>query len=264
MEALGLEIEGSNAEYGPAQIELNVGPRDPITACDEAMYVKHTVKEIVRDHGLRAVFMAKPIADQSGNGLHTHISLQRDGKNAFTTDCTNPGPVTSTRMRNVVGGLCEHAPSLSLIGMPTPNAYKRLVPYSFAPMSVNWSLDNRCALVRCMPDVGNATRVEFRGAAADANPYLVVAAILAASIDGVERGLEAGPIAEGDLYARVADYVQLPTSLEAAIDAFEGSRLAELIGSDIAVNLCLFGRHELAQWRGVVTDWEIERYAENA
>lgn len=260
----GIEVEATNTEYGPAQIELNVGPRDAVTACDEAMIVKSVVKELSRRHGFAATFMAKPLTGESGNGLHVHMSLQQKGKNAFTTDEKGDGVLKSARMRNCLAGMLEHAKAMALIGLPSINAYKRFALYSFAPMAVNWSLDNRSALFRCMPGIGAATRIEYRGAAADSNPYLVTASMLAAAADGLERGLEPPAMASGDLYAAFDTFPKLPRTLQDAIPAFEGSRLGELLGPDIAENQVTWANVELAAFMSQVTAWEMERYAEYA
>ena len=158
------------------------------------------MREIARNHGLRATFMAKPFPGVSGNGLHLHHSLTTDGENVFAQG-SDDRPLGNASMRHWVAGLATHAAQLALLANPTVNAYKRIEDYSFAPTRVSWGLDNRNVAVRCIPQVGAASRVEYRGGAADANPYLLAAGVLAAGMDGVERELELPPAAEHDAYA---------------------------------------------------------------
>ena len=171
-------------------------------------------------------------------------------------------------MSQWLGGLLEHAPALSLIGSPLPNGYTRVRPYTFAPTHVLWGLDNRSVLCRCTVGAGNANRIEFRSPGSDANPYLMIAAILAAGCDGVERGLVPGDRADGDKYDDPGDAEALPAAVDDGIAAFEGSALAAQLGEKFSHNFVLMAQAEAAKHAEAggdpsddeVTDWERERY----
>jgi glutamine synthetase len=263
----GLEVESSNAEYGPGQIEINIGHADAMTAADNTVLFKSVVKQVAVQHGLRATFMPKPFVDQSGSGLHVHTSLKAsDGTNAFASSDGAPNAL----MSHWIAGLLEHACSMSLIASPTANGVKRIQPYTFAPTHVHWGLDNRTVLVRCIVERGSkANRVEYRLAGADANPYLMVAGILASGADGVERTVELGPISVGDMYSEPGDCVALPNTLPESIAAFEAGVLGTQLGEKFAASFVCAARHEEALGAehapnpDDVNEWERLRYAEH-
>jgi glutamine synthetase len=262
----GLEVESSNAEYGPGQIEINIGHADALTAADNTVLFKSIVKQVANQHGLVATFMPKPFIDQSGSGMHIHSSLRSDGTNAFADSDGAPNEL----MGHWIAGLMEHACSMSLLASPTANGVKRVKPYTFAPTHVNWGLDNRTVLVRCIVEAGSkANRVEYRSAGADANPYLMIAGILAAGADGVERSLPLAPVSVGDMYSDPGDCVVLPNTLPDAIDAFEAGALGAQLGEKFARSFVCAARHEAALGAehapdaDDVNDWERQRYAEH-
>lgn len=262
----GIEVESSNAEYGPGQMELNCGPGGAMRTADNTVLFKSIVKQVARQHGLRATFMPKPWIDQSGSGMHVHTSLSADGRNVFAECDELPTGV----MANWVAGQLAHARSISLLAAPTANGPKRVAPYTFAPTHVCWGLDNRTVLARCVIEPGSsANRVEFRTAGADANPHLIIAAVLAAGLDGIERGLEPDEMGEGDMYADFGDREPLPTTLADAIDAYEGSAMAEMLGDEFSRSYVSIARAEvdLAAEHSPdpeqVDDWERARYMEH-
>ena len=264
----GIEVESSNAEYGPGQFEINAGPADAMTAADNTVLFKSIIKQVAGQHGLRATFMPKPWAEQSGSGMHVHTSLNADGKNAFA-DCQDGAP--NDLMRNWMGGLLEHAAAMTLLGAPTSNGPKRIRPYTFAPTHITWGLDNRTVLARCIAEAGSsANRVEFRSAGADANPYLIIAAILAAGSDGLERSLDPGMLCEGDMYTNPGDNTPLPTDLRGAIDAYAGSALAERMGDVFSRSYVSIAEAEVTMAAEQnpdaddVNDWERERFIEHS
>jgi glutamine synthetase len=265
----GIEVEGSNAEYGPGQIEINCGPADALTTADNTVLFKSIVKQVAVQHGLRATFMPKPWAEQGGSGMHVHTSLkQADGSNAFA-DCADGEP--NDTMRHWMGGLLEHAQSMTLIGAPTSNGPRRIRPYTFAPTHVTWGLDNRTVLARCIAESGSgANRVEFRSAGADANPYLIIAAILAAGIDGIEHSRDPGMLCEGDMYGNPGDHAELPTDLAGAIAAYAGSPLAAQLGDVFSRSYVSIAEAEVALAAennpdpDDVNDWERERFMEHS
>lgn len=259
----GIEVESSNSEYGPGQFELNSGPSDAMRAADNAVLFKSIVHQVAEAHGLRATFMPKPFTEQSGSGMHIHSSLLVDGVNAFADSQHTPNGLMSSWM----AGMLEHAISLSLIAAPTPNGPKRIRPYTFAPTHVHWGLDNRTVLARCVIEPGSSSnRVEFRSAGADANPHLLIAGLLAAGSDGIERTLVLPAMSEGDMYTNPGDCVPLPTDLSGAIDAFEGSALAAMLGDMFSASFVSIARAEVALAADNnldpddVNDWERARF----
>ena len=264
----GLDVESSNAEYGPGQIEINAGPADAMTAADDAALYKSIIKQVAVQHGLRATFMPKPWAEASGSGMHVHTSLRSNGGNTFA-DCEEGVP--NEPMRAWLAGQLEHAPALTILGAPTSNGPKRLRPYTFAPCHVTWGLDNRTVLARCIVEPGSgANRVEYRSAGSDANPYLLIAGLLAAGSDGFERSLDPGARSDGDTYTNPGDAVPLPATLTDAIAAFDGSALADRLGSPFARSFVSIAQAEVALAdqhspdQEAVTDWERERFIEHS
>lgn len=264
--AAGIEVESSNAEYGPGQIEVNTGPADAMTCADNTVLFKSIVKQVARQHGYRASFMPKPFADQSGSGMHVHTSLTVDGRNAFADAEHEPNEL----MSKWLAGLMEHAASMTLLGAPTVNGVKRIRPYTFAPTHVHWGLDNRTVLARCIVEPGSsANRIEYRNAGADANPHAILAALLAAGADGVERGLTPPPMSSGDMYTDPGDCAPVPADLATAIAAFDGSPIAAQLGDMFSRSYVSIARHEMALGAehapdpDEVNDWERERYMEH-
>lgn len=265
---LDVPIESSNPEYGPGQLEINFAAADPLRTADNTVLFKATIKEIAWRHGMRATFMAKPFTGQSGNGMHVHTSLMRNGSNVFAR---GDGHLLNEVMRNWVGGLIYHASAMSLMGIPFGNGYRRVRTNSFCPTHVHWGGDNRSVLCRCTIDQGDANRVEYRGAGADANPYLIIAAILAAGADGIERQLDPGTEATGDQYADPGDHSALPATFSEGLAAFAGSSLAAALGNEFSENFVALSTNELALFEtstagsadpDVVTPWEFARYVE--
>ena len=239
----GLAVEACNPESGPGQFEVNLRAAPALRAADEAFLLKSAVKEVAARQELLATFMAKPRSDWPGSSCHLHLSVGED-------------PST---MRHFIGGLLEGMAELTAIFAPTPNSYRRFVPQSWAGTTATWGVDNRSAGLRVI----GATRVEHRQAGADANPYLAVAAALAAGLHGVERECEPPPPVDGDVYASGAAPA-LPASLGEATDMFERSALArDWLGDDVVDHCVAMRRYELAAQAAAVTDWETARYLES-
>ena len=259
----GIEVESSNAEYGPGQVEINCGHGRAMKIADDTALFKSIIKQVAIQHGLRATFMPKPFTEATGNGMHVHSSLLADGKNAFADSVHQPNAL----MGKWLAGLLEHAHAMMFIGAPTPNGPRRIRPYTFAPTHVCWGLDNRTVLARCIvePD-SQANRVEFRAAGADANPYLIIAAILAAGADGIERELSLPEMSVGDKYTNPGDCVALPTTLADAVESFRGSALAEMMGEVFSKTYLSIADAEIALAAehapdpDEVNDWERERF----
>ena len=263
----GLEVESSNAEYGPGQFEINIGHADALSCADNTVLFKSVVKQVAATHELRATFMPKPWGEQSGSGMHVHTSLLADGVNAFSDSNGAPNEM----MQHWLAGLIEHAQALTLLGVPNSNGPKRIRPYTFAPTHVHWGLDNRTVLCRCICEPGSpANRIEHRSSGADANPYLIIAGILAAGVDGIERSLTPPPMSEGDTYTNPGDSDPLPTDIASTIAAFKGSVLAEQLGEMFSVTYVCIAEHDaaLADQHSTdpddVNDWERTRFAEHS
>lgn len=263
----GMDVESSNAEYGPGQIEINVSYADAMTCADNTALFKSIIKQVAVQHGLRATFMPKPWTEQSGSGMHVHTSLRADGSNAFADSDGVPNQL----MSRWLGGILEHAEAMSLLGAPTVNGPRRIQPYTFAPTHIHWGLDNRTVMARCIAEADSqGNRVEYRSAGADANPYLIISGLLAAGADGLDRELDPGPMCLGDMYGDPGECTPLPTTLAGAVAAYEGSPLATELGDMFSVSYVSIATAEVAH--GVennpdsddVNDWERERYLEHS
>jgi glutamine synthetase len=214
-----------------------------LQAADDAALLKLTVKEVAASLGLRASFLAKTVAGEEGSSGHVHLSLWRDGESAAGV------------LEAAVAGILEHLPAASLLLNPTINSYKRLVPGYFAPVNASWGHENRSAAVRMIEG-----RIECRRPGADANPYLALAALVAAANDGIRRGLTPPPPVEGDASART-DLPPLPTSLEGALRAFdEDAAFRSALGETFCDYFRVSRAWELKAWQDAVSDWERDRY----
>ncbi|MEJ2429036.1 MAG: glutamine synthetase family protein [Deltaproteobacteria bacterium] len=259
MAKMGIYIEASNTEYGPAQFEVNIRYSDAVDCADKAMVFKNGTKELARNHGLYATFMSKPWYVESGNGYHCHQSLwDLEGKkNLFE----GSGHEMNDVMKNYLGGLLKYARDLQALAAWSINAYKRVAEYSYAPTRINWGEDNRTTGARAIMG-GTASRLEYRVGAAEANPYLYLAANLAAGLEGINSKLSPPEKIVGDGYAEGTGEL-LCTSLDQAVSFFEKSKLPKnYFGEkfvDAYVTIC---KHELDEARKFVSEWERERYLE--
>jgi glutamine synthetase len=231
---------------------------------DTVMTVRHVVRELARDAGIAASFMPKPLAGVQGSGMHTHVSLWRDGANAFI-DAGDPYGLSLLAHR-FIAGLLVHAGEITAVTNQWVNSYKRLVPGHEAPVHVSWARNNRSALVR-VPTVKttkpDSTRIEYRAPDPAANPYLCFAVILAAGMAGVRGAYELPEEASGNLFDRGAgrDLEHLPSSLKEAIDRMAASALLhETLGEHLVE---WFLRNKRAEWGAyaeTVTPFELDRY----
>jgi glutamine synthetase len=247
---LGLEVAAFNHEFMNSQYEINLRHTDALPAADRAFRLKAAVKEIAARHGLVATFMGKPFNDQGGSGTHLHVSLNRDGRNAFDAPGDDHG--VSAELGAFTAGVLAHAAGLMAVLNPTINAYRRIQPDSLAPTHANWGWDNRSTYVRIPPERGGGTRIEVRVADGAANPYLAIAAVLAAGAHGVRKGLTPPPAAIGP---------PLPSTLDAALDALEGDPvLCRALGPQIVDTFLAVKRFEIERHRAWVSDWDIAEY----
>ncbi|MGD9537970.1 MAG: glutamine synthetase family protein [Alphaproteobacteria bacterium] len=254
------EIEASHYEYGPGQFEINIRYRDIRGAADDGHLFRATIKEAALAIGRRVTFMAKPFDKVTGNSCHIHLSLERDGRNAFA-DRNAPDHLSPT-CRHFVGGVLAHMKELTAIFFPNANSYRRIVPGLFAPISLAWGVDNRTAAIRIINEVEAATRVELRVCGGDAHLPLAFAAYLAAGLDGIRNRIEPGPAAAGDLDVDGA-VERLPDDWGRALDAFEASSwVKQALGAVFVKNYGTVKRHEYDEWRRTVTAEERDSYIE--
>jgi glutamine synthetase len=261
MAELGLEVFAVNHEFMNSQYEINLRHADALTAADRAFLLKTAVKDIAALNGLLATFMGKPFNDQGGSGTHLHLSLNRQGRNCFDQPGADGG--VSDEFRHFVGGLLAHAPALMALLNPTINAYRRIQPDSLAPTHANWGWDNRSTFIRVPPERGSAARIEIRVGDGAANPYLAIAAVLAAGEDGVRRRLDPPAPVVGDAYRADPEHAgaRLPGTLEEALDALEGDAVLRAgLGDEIVDTFLAVKRFEVERHRAWVSDWEIAEY----
>ncbi|MEU2631442.1 glutamine synthetase family protein [Kitasatospora sp. NPDC007106] len=260
LRGLGIGVLSGNHEFDGGQFEINLTHSEALDAADRAFRFKSAVKELARREGNLATFMAKPFNGSGGSGFHLHLSCtDADGANTFD-DPGAPHGLSDTA-RHAVAGILAHAPALTALLNPTVNSYKRFGPDTLAPWLVDWGLDNRSAMVRIPPERGSGARLELRLGDASANPYLLIAATVAAALLGVQAGEEPPAPLDGYGYDATRSAV-LPTSLPAALDALEAdTALTELLGKEFTTSFLAYKRHEVERFQRHITDWEFDEYA---
>jgi glutamine synthetase len=264
--AMDIALEQIGKEYGPGQYEATVTPAEPVVAVDRYLVFRLAARAVARTHGLLASFMPKPDATLAGCGLHVHLSLQHRTSGADRTADPDDPSGLSPAARAFLAGWLEHAEGLTGLGAPTANSAKRLQPASWAPAHVCWGIGNRAALVR-VPGLGSRARLEFRAGDNTCNPYLFVAGLIWAGLDGIRRKLDPGPPAATDIgrlpaSALAASGIRyLPRSTEVALDALASdTTLAEGLGSLLHQEFLRVKRAELASYLLQVTPWERAAY----
>jgi glutamine synthetase len=268
LHALGIQVEYSHHEVAPSQHEIDLRFKDVTTMADQVMTYRLTVKEIAQAHGVYASFMPKPMFGVNGSGMHVHQSLFQGDRNAFFD--ANDEYNLSKVGKSYVAGLLAHVKEIALVTNQWINSYKRLVPGYEAPVYICWSRRNRSAMVRIplyKPGKENATRVELRNPDPACNPYLAFAAMLAAGLDGIEKGLELPPEASNNIYEMTeaerdaAGIDSLPEDLYQAIKKFEESTFVrEALGDHVCDYLI---RNKWAEWdeyKTLITPYEISHY----
>lgn len=266
LEKLGMGVEAAHHETAPGQHEINFKYDEVLAACDKIQTFKLIVKTVARKHGLYATFMPKPIKEIAGSGMHCNISLfDKKGENAFYNEADSLG--LSTVAYQFMAGLLEHAPNFTAIANPTVNSYKRLTRGHEAPVYIAWSPSNRSPLVRIPAARGKSTRIELRSADPSANPYLALATILTAGLDGIKRKLEAPASVEDNIYVMTKEELEiknikaLPRSLQTALDNFSSSQLmTDALGPHITKRFLEAKYQEFEEYRSFVHEWELKRY----
>ena len=265
LEDMGFEVEASHHEVASGQHEIDFKYADAITACDNIQTFKLVVKTIARKHNLHATFMPKPLEGISGNGMHFNVSLFKDGENAFF----NPdGELElSDDAYHFIAGIQEHARGFTSICNPLVNSYKRLVPGYEAPCYIAWSAQNRSPLIRIPSSRGLSTRVEVRSVDPAANPYMALATILEAGLDGIRNKKEATKPVDENIYdmnreQREAEGVKdLPSTLYTALKALrEDKVIQDALGPHIYKQFLGSKNIEWDMYRTSVSEWEREQY----
>lgn len=264
----GIQVEYSHHEVGPSQHEIDLRYDEALRMADKVMTYRLVVKEVAQLHGVYATFMPKPLFGEAGSGMHVHQSLFKDGRNAFY-DPTDEYHLSPTA-KAYVAGLLHHARAICAVTNQWVNSYKRLVSGYEAPVYICWAHRNRSALVRVpmyKPGKESATRVELRSPDPACNPYLAFAVMLAAGLDGIERGLELPPDVTDNIYEmsdeeRAALGIQqLPESLNEALNEMERSELVRhALGEQVFRWFIRNKRLEWQDYRIRVTSWERDAY----
>ena len=257
----GITVENSKGEWGLGQHELNVKYANTLTMADNHIVYKQCLKEIADSMEISVTFMAKYAGNQAGSSSHIHISLWKDGKNAFDGD-EIVGPVKGSNLfKWFLGGWIAHVYDVMPFYAPTVNSYKRFVDGSWAPTRLAWSYDNRTAGFRVVGK-GQSLRIECRIPGADVNPYLAFAASIASGLDGIKNKIEPPACFIGDIYA-AAHLPRVPYTLGEAVELFESSTFAqETFGKEVVEHYAHFYKTEQHAFDTAVTDWERKRYFE--
>jgi glutamine synthetase len=266
LEAMGFEVEAAHHEVAPGQHEIDFKYSEAVNCADNVTTFRFVVKKVAMDHGLHATFMPKPIFGVNGSGMHVHQSLMnKKGENAFYD------PKAEFQLSKVamgyMGGILEHAAGFAAVTNPLVNSYKRLVPGYEAPINVAWSEKNRSPLVRVPAKRGMSTRCEVRMPDPSCNPYLALAVMMAAGLDGVKRELHPGAPINKNIFTmsnrekRRLRIGQLPANLSEALDEMEKDEVVkEALGEHILDNYLKAKRQEWADYISHVHPWEQERY----
>jgi glutamine synthetase len=258
--AFHCELEGLHTETGPGVYEAAIAVDEAVPAADKGALFKTAVKEIAARQNLTPTFMAKWNPDLPGSSGHLHQSLWDGGKHKNLFHSTDAGGM-SVLMQHYIAGLVTNLPELAAVICPTINSYKRTVPGAWAPINATWGVDNRTTAVRAIPGGSKSARVELRLAGADINPYLAMAASLAAGLDGIERKLELPP---PTVNAYSGDAPPLPRTLAAAAKLFRESSMARRwLGDEFVDHYAATREWEVRQFDKAVTDWELARYFES-
>ncbi|KRL07738.1 glutamine synthetase [Liquorilactobacillus hordei DSM 19519] len=267
LENMGFDIEASHHEVAPGQHEIDFKYADALQACDNIQTFKLVVKTVARKHGLHATFMPKPLDRINGSGMHINMSLFNSEGNAFFDE--NADMQLSKEARYFLGGLLTHARNFTAVTNPTVNSYKRLVPGYEAPVYVAWSGRNRSPLVRVPIARGMSTRLELRSVDPSANPYLAIASILEAGLDGLRKKIEAPKPIDRNIYVMDAEerkangISDLPSTLHNAIKELEKDEvIAKAMGPHLYQNFIEGKKLEWGAYRQEVSQWERDQYLE--
>jgi len=265
LEQLGFEIEASHHEVAPGQHEIDFKYADALRTADNIMSFKLAVKTLASRSGLHATFMPKPIFGMNGSGMHTNMSLFKDGKNIFFDE--KDSRQLSKEAYAFIAGLLRHVRGMAAVTNPLVNSYKRLVPGYEAPCYLAWSSVNRSVLIRVPAARGRSTRLELRSPDPSCNPYLALALCLTAGLEGIREGLEPPKEIAENIFAmseaqRSAKGIEsLPGSLKDALEALKAdSLMMEALGKHVSSHYLEGKEKEWDEYRTQVSNWEIKKY----
>nr|AHF24394.1 glutamine synthetase I [uncultured bacterium Contig29] len=265
LEQMGFEIEASHHEVAAGQHEIDFKYADALTAADRIMTFKFAVKSLAQKNGLHATFMPKPVFGINGSGMHTNMSLFKDGKNVFDDPKGELG--LSKEAYAFIAGILTHMKGMAAVTNPLVNSYKRLVPGYEAPCYLAWSASNRSALIRIPAARGMGTRVELRCPDPSCNPYLELAVCLAAGLDGIEKGMTPPAEVTENIFAMSAEerkakgIESLPGSIKEAVDLMlEDKLICDTLGEHVVPQYTAGKYAEWDDYRTHVTDWELKKY----
>ncbi len=265
LESMGFEIETAHHEVAPAQHEIDFKYGDALTTADNIATFRMVVRKAALDHDLHATFMPKPVFGENGSGMHCHLSLFKGARNAFNDPKGYLG-LSRTAM-HFIGGILEHAPAITAVANPLVNSYKRLVPGYEAPTLIAWSEKNRSPLCRIPASRGIGTRMEFRSPDPSCNPYLAIAAMLGAGLDGIDRKIKPPEPVEGNLYGMSESKKKklgiraLPGSLIEALEALQADKvISQVLGDHLLDYFLKAKKVEWNQFVASVSEWELEQY----
>ncbi len=265
LEEMGFEIEASHHEVAPGQHEIDFKYNDALTTADAIMTFKLVVKTIAHRHGLHATFMPKPIMGINGSGMHINVSLYKGSENAFYDKSDKLG--LSKDAYCFIGGLIKNMRSITAITNPLVNSYKRLLPGYEAPLYIAWSARNRSPLIRIPEASGESTRLELRCPDPACNPYLALAAVLNAGLDGIRNNIIPPEATNVNIFElseeerKEKQIISLPLNLDEALDEMENSQLMkEILGNHIFKKYIDAKRKECNEYRTQISRWELDRY----
>jgi glutamine synthetase len=265
LEDMGFEVEASHHEVAHGQHEIDFKYKDAISTADNILTFKLVVKTIAQRHGLHATFMPKPVYGINGSGMHTNVSLFKDGKNVFYDE--NGKEQLSQDAYWFIGGLMKNIEGITALTNPIVNSYKRLVPGFEAPVYIAWSASNRSPLIRIPEARKESTRIELRNPDPSCNPYLALAAILHAGLDGIENKIEPTSSTDTNIFEmtkseREEESIKsLPGSLKDALKLMKESELAKTaLGDHVFSKYIAAKEQEWKEYSTIISEWEIQRY----
>jgi glutamine synthetase len=266
LEAMGFHVEAAHHEVAPGQHEIDFRYDDVLTTADNISTFRFVVKNVAARNGLHATFMPKPIYGINGSGMHTHMSLYSSTNANIFFDARAPMQLSQICL-NYIGGILRHAKGFCAITNPLVNSYKRLVPGYEAPTNIAWSEKNRSPLVRVPAARGTATRIELRMPDPSCNPYLALAVMLRAGLDGIEKKVDPGPPINKNIFTmshrerRHLRIDELPGNLSEALDELEKDDLVrDTLGEHTFDHFVAAKREEWLDYIKHVSPWEVERY----
>ena len=265
LDQMELGAFAGNHEFSPSQYEINLWHGEALDAADRTFIFKTAIKDIVYREGKIATFMGKPWGDEGGSGFHLHFSVaDKSGKNKMHDGKDGLSEIA----HSIIAGVLANAAAITAFANPTVNAFKRLGPDTLAPFRANWGLDNRSCMVRVPPERSEGTRLEIRVGDGGANPYLIIAAILAAGLDGIERNLPCPEAALGMAYDMESAPI-LPMTLQDALDALDANeQMKKRLSPQLVETFLVLKRDEIERYNKEVVDpstrdvtqWEQDEY----